>query len=219
MKNIKSIKIAIMELFQKANNGEIKQEVAEYFIDKLDTIGYETNQYVKRSGLYSNNLSFYKNLEDILPYLAPKIYFEQERAKNEIILLQLNEDKFGENARKVFFMKQRDGSYIYLGSLIDLDKDINNEVYININKANISPYTYEQLADDKNLFNKLNEIYLEKYKNFIDKNIKCICAMLKNNENDNEKFNSYLKTWQKSLEKEGLSYRFDIYKKLLDKQK
>lgn len=57
MKNIKNIKIAIMELFQKANEGVIKEEVAEYFIDKLDTISYEINQSVKRSGLHTNNLT------------------------------------------------------------------------------------------------------------------------------------------------------------------
>lgn len=210
MKDIKNIKIAIMELYQKASSGEIKQEVAEYFIDKLDTICYEQNTSNKRSGLHSNNLTIYKNVGDISPYLTPKISFEQEVGKKEINL-QLIEDKFGENARKVFFMKERSGSYTYLGTVIDLDKDIDNEIYLNLVKSNLSPYTYEQLASDKILFEKLDKVNLDKYKNFIDKNIKCICSMLKDGD---KKFSSYLKDWEKSLAKEDLSYRFEIYKKI-----
>ena len=108
-------------------------------------------------------------------------------------------------------MKERSGSYIYLGTVIDLDKDIDNEIYLNLVKSNLSPYTYEQLASDKILFEKLDKVNLDKYKNFIDKNIKCICSMLKDGD---KKFSSYLKDWEKSLAKEDLSYRFEIYKKL-----
>lgn len=208
MKNIKNIKIAIMELYQKAYNGEIKQEVAEYFIDKLDTIGFETNFSNKRSGIHSTNLKIYKDISDISPFLTPKISFEQEIGKKEINL-HLIEDKFGENARKVFFMKQRDGSYIYLGDVIDLDKDVDNEIYLNLNKAILSPFTYEQLADDKLLFSKLDKVNIEKYKNFIDKNLKCICSMVNNCEEN--KYNSLLETWKQNLEKEELSHRIEIF--------
>ena len=209
MKNIKNIKIAIMELFQKANEGVIKEEVAEYFIDKLDTISYEINQSVKRSGLHTNNLTIYKYFDDILVYLNPKIYFELEKNKKEVNI-QLIEDKFGENARKVFFMKQHNGSYVYLGSIIDLDKDIDNEVYLNIKRATISPYTYEQIADDNTLFSRLNKINIEKYKAFIDKNLRCLSAMVDKN-NHQKSYDALKDEWIKEIKKEGLDYRIDYF--------
>ncbi len=206
MKNIKNINIAIMELYHKAESGQIKQEVAEYFIDKLDTICHEVNFANKRSGLLANNLNIFKEVGDISTFLTPKISFEQEVGKKEINL-HFIEDKYSENARKVFFMKERGGSYIYLGSVIDLDSEIDNEIYLNLTKSLLSPYTYEQIAEDKMLFEKLDKNSLLKYKSFIDKNIKCLSSMTK----DDKKI---MQIYQKSLEKEYLSYRFDVYKKL-----
>ena len=107
-------------------------------------------------------------------------------------------------------MKQHNGSYIYLGSIIALDKDINNEIYLNIKRATISPYTYEQIADDNTLFSRLDKININKYKAFIDKNLRCLSAMVDKN-NHQKSYDALKDEWIKEIKKEGLDYRIDYF--------
>ena len=69
MKNINNIRIAIMELFDKAQKGEIKERVAVYFIEHLDAITTEPNELLKsysKTRVIKN-----KNIADVVEYLVP----------------------------------------------------------------------------------------------------------------------------------------------------
>ncbi len=205
MKNINNIKIAIMELFDKAQKGEIKERVAVYFIEHLDAITTEPNELLKsysRTRVLTN-----KNISDIVEYLVPELVFEDDRKGK----FYLNENKQAENAREILFMK--DGkNYIYLGSLIDIDEDITKEIYLNIAKANESPSLYRQVHDDKALFDTLDKKYIDKYQKFIEKNLRCLSAIV--NKDKEKTYQNLLNELTKKLEKRDLTHRIEIIENL-----
>ena len=205
MKNINNIRIAIMELFDKAQKGEIKERVAVYFIEHLDAITTEPNELLKsysKTRVINN-----KNIADVVEYLVPELVFEDDRKGK----FYLNENKQAENARDILFM--RDGkNYIYLGSLIDIDEDITKETYLNIAKANESPSLYRQVHGDKALFDTLDKKYIDKYQKFIEKNLRCLSAIV--NKDKDKTYENLFNELIKKLEKRDLTHRIKIIEKL-----
>lgn len=205
MKNINNIRIAIMELFDKAQKGEIKERVAVYFIEHLDAITTEPNELLKsysKTRVINN-----KNIADVVEYLVPELVFEDDRKGK----FYLNENKQAENARDILFM--RDGkNYIYLGSLIDIDEDITKEIYLSIAKANESPSLYRQVHGDKALFDTLDKKYIDKYQKFIEKNLRCLSAIV--NKDKDKTYENLFHELIKKLEKRELKHRIEIIEKL-----
>ncbi len=205
MKNINNIKIAMMELFDKSQKGEIKERVAVYFIEHLDAITTEPNELLKpysKARILPN-----KNIADVIEYLAPEIIFEDDRKGK----FYLNEEKQAENAREILFMK--DGkNYIYLGSVIDLDEDLTKEIYINIAKACETPSLYRQVHNDKALFDSLDKKYIDKYQKFIEKNLRCLSAIV--NKDKDKTYTNLLNELIKKLEKRNLTHRIQIIENL-----
>lgn len=205
MKNINNIRIAIMELFDKAQKGEIKERVAVYFIEHLDAITTEPNELLKsysKTRVINN-----KNIADVVEYLVPELVFEDDRKEK----FYLNENKQAENARDILFM--RDGkNYIYLGSLIDIDEDITKEIYLSIAKANESPSLYRQVHGDKVLFDTLDKKYIDKYQKFIEKNLRCLSAIV--NKDKDKTYENLFHELIKKLEKRELKHRIEIIEKL-----
>ena len=205
MKNINNIRIAIMELFDKAQKGEIKERVAVYFIEHLDAITTEPNELLKsysKTRVINN-----KNIADVVEYLVPELAFEDDRKGK----FYLNENKQAENARDILFM--RDGkNYIYLGSLIDIDEDITKEIYLSIAKANESPSLYRQVHGDKALFDTLDKKYIDKYQKFIEKNLRCLSAIV--NKDKDKTYENLFHELIKKLEKRELKHRIEIIEKL-----
>ena len=205
MKNINNIRIAIMELFDKAQKGEIKERVAVYFIEHLDAITTEPNELLKsysKTRVINN-----KNIADVVEYLVPELAFEDDRKGK----FYLNENKQAENDRDILFM--RDGkNYIYLGSLIDIDEDITKEIYLSIAKANESPSLYRQVHGDKALFDTLDKKYIDKYQKFIEKNLRCLSAIV--NKDKDKTYENLFHELIKKLEKRELKHRIEIIEKL-----
>ncbi len=205
MRHINNIKIAMMELFDKAQKGEIKERVAVYFIEHLDAITTEPNELLKsysRTRVLTN-----KNITDVVEYLVPELIFEDDRKGK----FYLNEIRQAENARDILFMK--DGkNYIYLGSLIDIDEDITKEIYMNIAKANESPSLYRQVYNDKALFDTLDKRYIDKYQKFIERNLRCLSAIV--NKDKEKTYEKLLDELIKKLEKRELVHRIKIIENL-----
>ena len=208
MNNINNIRIAMMELFYKNKKKLIPDDVAEYFITKLDDINHN-QEMIKILG---DDIT--QNLYDVVRLNFSDMYLSFKGLNNLIVL---EDDDKAKKIRDTFFMKQKDGSFIFLGNLIDIDEYATKKLFSFLKHSTYSPHVFEYDFDimDLKKFNQLSGESLLDYKNYIDEYLKCMVAVITKNHPklENARFQIELENWKKYMSLNKFGYRLDAYNK------
>ena len=209
---IDNITIAMMELFYKFKyhlREEIEELDAYYFMTKLDELNRKNESAIIKA---NGNLS---KISDVLLHCYNEIHLGYYGRNAETT--QLEESDRGKYVRELFFKEKPDGEYIYLGALIPLEEEINTKLAHYLKNALLSPelldHDYTMKAIDKKKFDSLSQEGLNKYKSFIDTNIKCYASLLThhNKSKIKEVESKIYSAWRKNMTSACLDYRLNAY--------
>lgn len=210
--------MAMMELYSIGKSSSIYSVYTDYFILKLDDINHNSEVASQfRTPIQNISDIFMDNYNEIfLGYSSEKKSFLKENEKGKLI-------------RDTFFKEDSNGSFVYLGSLINLSEDVKEKLEHYFKNALLSPnnlhYEYSQRMLDIDKFSKLSESELLKYKKFIDENIDCYAILLTRNKlkNKEDMVKKLYNSWRENMSRNKLDYRLNAYDKatelLLEEEK
>ena len=210
--------MAMMELYSIGKSSLKYSVYTDYFILKLDDINHNSEVASQfRTPIQNISDIFMDNYNEIfLGYSSEKKSFLKENEKGRLI-------------RDTFFKEDSNGSFVYLGSLINLSEDVKEKLEHYFKNALLSPhnlhYDYSQRMLDIDKFSKLSESELLKYKKFIDENIDCYAILLTRNnlKNKEDMVKKLYNSWRENMSRNKLDYRLNAYDKatelLLEEEK
>lgn len=201
---IDNIRFAMMEIFDKYKQGKISHDVAEYFVSHLDSMQKETNvqdlsQILQEFEHADININYGNNGK---PYI-----FEEKRSKF---------------VRELFFMDQGEKYPIYLGDIIKLNKNVENNLAYFLKQCVYFPsaprfhWGEPDLKNDKRRFRLLPMEELKKYQKYINNLINSQSVMKFGKDCpyhiEQKRFEAEMfEEWQKYMIKSQMFYRIEAY--------
>lgn len=201
---INNIRFAMLEIYDKYKQGKISQKVAEYFISRLDSVQREKNVQNLSQIMYdfehaNINISFGKGGKSYI--------FEEEHSKL---------------VRELFFMDQGEKYPIYLGDIIKLNKEVENDLEYFLEQGVYFPsvprfhWGEPDLENDKRRFRQLPMEELKKYQKYINDLINSRSVMKYGKDCpyhiEQKRFEAEMFTeWQVYMLNRPMFYRIDAY--------
>ena len=199
---INNIRFAMLEIYDKYKQGKISQEVAEYFISRLDSVQREKNVQNLSQIMYD-----YEHAEIGINFLGDTYIFEEERSKL---------------VRELFFMNQGEKYPVYLGDIIKLNKEVENRLEYFLEQGVYFPSVPQfhwgepDLESDKRRFRLLPMEELKKYQKYINDLINSRSVMKYGKDCpyhiEQKRFEAEMFTeWQVYMLNRPMFYRIDAY--------
>lgn len=201
---INNIRFAMLEIYDKYKQGKISQAVAEYFISRLDSVQREKNVQNLSQIIYDCehadiNINFGNGGKSYI--------FEEEHSKL---------------VRELFFMDQGDKYPIYLGDIIKLNKEVENDLEYFLEQGVYFPsvprlqWGEPDLESDKRRFRLLPMEELKKYQKYINDLINSRSVMKYGKDCpyhiEQKRFEAEMFTeWQVYMLNRPMFYRIDAY--------